>query len=170
MVCNINQSFVLDCRDNVGGIKEVKIKTYSSALVGIAVTSGQATLSGQGLTGWYKLECEEATATASDNGTTSRENGTTMYAPTVNYVYNGKTAAFLNELQKYHGGTFEVAVKYNNGAIRLFGYENGLFCSASVDESGTTYGDRNGYTVTFTGMEKVKAPHITNNWDVLVSA
>jgi hypothetical protein len=38
------------------------------------------------------------------------------------------------------------------------------------DESGTTYGDRNGYTVTFTGMEKVKAPHITNNWDVLVSA
>ena len=167
MSCSINQSFVIDCRDNVGGIKEIKVKTFNSALTGFALTSGQATLSGGGLTGWYTLQCEEATATATDSGTTSRENGTTMYAPTVNWVWNEKNAAILNEVEKYHGGTFHVAVKYNNGEVRVFGYENGLFCSSSVDESGTAYGDRNGYTLTFTGMEKIKAPHVTNAWTAL---
>ena len=88
MSCSINQSFVIDCRDNVGGIKEIKVKTFNSNLTGFALTSGQATLSGNGLTGWYTLQCEEATATATDSGTTSRENGTTMFAPTVNWVWN----------------------------------------------------------------------------------
>lgn len=167
MSCNnsILNSFTLDCNDNQGGVAEIKVRAFSSTLVsgGLAtVTSGGITFAGAGLNDWYLFECAQETSSFSDDGATVRTTGTTTYNHICNYVNNKLKQSFRNTLNNLHGMLVHVAVKTNGGQELLLGYERGLIVSASTSGSGTAYTDRNGYSVTFSGVEKDKALHITN--------
>lgn len=47
-----------------------------------------------------------------------------------------------------------------NGKYWLLGKENALDATAGEDGSGTATGDRNGFSRTFTGMERFMAPEV----------
>lgn len=159
MSCNnsILNSFTLDCNDNQGGVAEIKVRAFSSTLVsgGLAtVTSGGITFAGAGLNDWYLFECAQETSVAMEDGVTDRATGTSVKTQTVTYINNKLKQAFRNTLNNLHGMLVHVAVKDKNGNSWLFGYENGMIVSASNSGTGTAFGDRNGYSVTFTGREK----------------
>lgn len=162
---NITNSFTLDCLDSNGGVAEIKVRAFSSTLVSsgaATVTSGQITFAGAGLTDWYLFECAQETSIASSDGATDRANGTTVHTNTITYINNKLKVAFRNTLNSMHGMIVHVAVKDNNGNAWLYGYERGLIVSASSSTTGTAFGDRNGYSVTFTGREKDTILSITN--------
>ena len=72
MACNLIGSTSLGCRDSNGGISEIKVKVYNSALTGWAETSGTVTASGSALTGWYTYACEKQTASVNNDGAINR--------------------------------------------------------------------------------------------------
>ena len=163
-------SVLIDCFTSNGGINEIKIKAWDSALTGISVASGVATLSGGALSGWKKFECEQETSMADDAGATSNTEGTTVYTQTITYINNKLKASFRNTLNSLHGMRVHVAVYDNNGLVWLFGYERGMIVSASSGATGTAFNDRNGYSVTFSGREKQPMVSVSNAWSVLIDA
>ena len=41
-----------------------------------------------------------------------------------------------------------------DGVYRMYGQDNGLYLASTESTSGTAAGDRNGYNITLTGIEK----------------
>ena len=167
---SIAGSALIDCFNSNGGIDEIKIKAYDSALTNIAVTSGVATFSGSALSGWKVFECEDETSMADDAGATSSTEGTTVFSQTITYINNKLKASFRNSLNSMHGMRLHILVKDGNGLIWLFGYERGLITSASSGATGTAFNDRNGYSVTFSGREKQPIVSVSNAWSVFIDA
>ena len=167
---NIAGSVLLDCLNSNGGIDEIKVKVFDSALTGHAVASGVDTLSGTALSGWKVFECEEETSMGDDAGATDAGAGTSIYVQTVTYVNNKLKASFRNTLNNLHGMRVHVAIKDNNGLVWLFGYERGMIVSASSSATGTAFNERNGYSVTFSGREKQTILSVSNSWSALIDA
>ena len=84
MACSLIGGIVIGCRDSNGGVAEVKVKVFNSALTGITESSGTVTMAGGALTGWYTYECEKQTALGNDNQKGNIENGTNTYEQTEN--------------------------------------------------------------------------------------
>lgn len=147
-------SFLRDCLNSNGGIKEIKIKPWDSASTGISVASGVGTATGAGLTGWKTFECEPETSMGKDAGTTDAASGTTVYDQEVNYINNKLKSSFRNTLNSLHGMRTWVLVYTENGDIILFGYERGMITATSEGSTGTAFNERSGYSVNFKGREK----------------
>jgi hypothetical protein len=86
--------------------------------------------------------------------TPSMENGTIFYQQDLQIVLNKMTAALRNELRLLGRARLIAIVTDRNGNNWLLGSGNGLDLSAGTGQSGTAFGDRNGFDVTFTGMEE----------------
>lgn len=169
MACNLIGSTSLGCRDSNGGIAEIKVKVFNSALTGWAETSGTVTASGSALTGWYTYACEKQTASVNNDGAINVQNGTVVYTQVVTYIFNKLQTSFRNELEVLGNNRLWIAVKDNNGTAWLFGYTRGMDMTAANSTSGTNYEDRSGYTLTFTGMEPEPEMAIAN-YTALVTA
>lgn len=166
---SIASSFLIDCLDSNGGVKEIKVKAFDSALTGHSVSSGVDTLSGAALTGWYLFEAAQETSIATSDGATDRATGTTVHTQTITYINNKLKASFRNTLNSMHGMFVHVAVLDNNDNVWLFGYQRGCIVSASSSTTGTAFTDRNGYSVTFTGREKNTMLSVSNSWSALAT-
>lgn len=162
MACTLGSSFSINCRDSNGGISEIKVKTFDSSLTGVTETSGTVTMSSSALTGWYTYACEKETANVTDAGATNIQNGTSMYVQTVTYIFNKLQASFRNELKVLGQARVWIAVKDSNGTSWLFGFTRGMDLKSSANGSGTSYGDRSGYTLTFEGTEPAPIVAISN--------
>jgi hypothetical protein len=82
------------------------------------------------------------------------ENGTIFYQQDLQIVLNKMTAALRNELRLLGQNRLMAIVLDRNNVYWLLGSLNGLELSAGTGQSGTAFGDRNGFDVTFTGMEE----------------
>ena len=162
MACSLIGGIVIGCRDSNGGVAEVKVKVFNSALTGITESSGTVTMAGGALTGWYTYECEKQTALGNDNQKGNIENGTNTYEQTVTLIFNKLQAALRNELKVIAQNRLHIAVKDNNGTAWLFGWQRGLDLSSATTGTGTKYEDRSGYTLTFMGTEAQPVPAISN--------
>jgi len=89
----------------------------------------------------------------------SRENGTIYNTPTVNIVLNKLTKEDQNEIKLLGATKVRIFAQLNqqlaNGhdVFIALGMTNGLELNAGTMDSGAAFGDRNGYTLTFDGME-----------------
>ena len=74
--------------------------------------------------------------------------------------------AIRNQLRLLAQNTnLKVIVETNNGSYWYLGETFGMTLSAGSGESGTAYGDRNGYSVTLTGLEAEPARELANPLD-----
>jgi hypothetical protein len=168
-LCATLSGLTLDCRDNVGGIEAVYIQGASGSIAAsgtdgvIALTS--ISLDGSALTGLGDLEtyeCVKQTGALTETGTMSDENGTVFYTAVASTVFNKVTGAKLAELQSLAiSSKLCVIVKDNNGKYWLVGNDRGAVVSASTVETGTAYGDRNGMTIEFTGIDNTPMLEVT---------
>ena len=89
----------------------------------------------------------------------SRENGTIYYTPTINIIYNKLSRADQAEISLLGATKTVIFAQLNqqlaNGhdVIVALGSVNGMELNAGTMDSGAAWGDRNGYTLTFDGME-----------------
>ena len=155
MSCALTQGYTLGCRDSVGGIKEVRFIEFAN-VTGVAVTSGNV-VSGITTTGsskFWKYDLTKQTSQFTETINADQPNGTIHYQQDLQIVLNKMTAALRNELRLLGQNRLMAIVLDRNGVYWLLGSLNGLELSAGTAQTGTAFGDRNGYDITFTAMEE----------------
>ncbi|OHB99870.1 MAG: hypothetical protein A2Z57_11135 [Planctomycetes bacterium RIFCSPHIGHO2_12_39_6] len=156
MACALTTSMLLDCRDSVGGLKEIKIHAHpglTEVAADYTVSSGVVTIASGNRTGWYTWSLEKETASFDENITTNIQNGTTFYEQILNVVFNKFSAKNRNEIAIYAQTPVQLAVRDMNDNYWLIGLDYGADLTAGKHSSGTARGDRSGSTLTFTAKE-----------------
>jgi hypothetical protein len=173
----------VDCNRISGGIKYVYfgvLDKFKDPIEdeGILVVDGQITdiemVAGTG-SGLYRYTMPLGVASALDTIVGSRENGTIYYTPTVEVIFNRLSKEDQNQI-KLLGATKTVIFcqlnqQLDNGhdIIIGMGVVNGMEMNAGTITTGAAWGDRNGYNLSFDGLEQspfpVVADYTTNPFD-----
>lgn len=168
MACDITSGFTLGCRDNSGGIKNLYILSGSIN----TVTGADAGLI-TGLTGsgeFYKFELFRQTSDFSEAISSTPENGTVFYDQTLNATFFKLQSATRNQVRVLaKNPDLKIVVETNNGSTDgigkffLMGQENGAQLLSGTAQTGTAFGDLNGYSLTFSGQEPEPASEISGS-------
>ena len=150
----------LDCNRISGGIKYIYFAVYDQ-VTSIPNANGEITDLEMGSNMLYRYTMPLGVASLTDTITGSRENGTIFYTPTVNIVLNRLTKEDQNEI-KLLGQTKVIIFAQLNQTVTATGHDvivclgsvNGMELNAGTMDSGAAFGDRNGYTLTFDGLEQ----------------
>lgn len=163
MACALTTDILFDCEKGAGGLKEVylieleNIASYtesSGTLTAITKVAGKV---------FRKYQLELETAQFGEEITGNRANGTLFYSQRGTVILNKQQVAVRNEILLLAKNHLVAVVKDNNDTYRLYGRENGLMVETGTAESGTAWGDRNGYTLNLTGKEKELAPFVSSS-------
>lgn len=160
MACALTQGYVLDCREGIGGMKEVYIIELLN-VASITEVSGVVTAITK-VTGkrFWKYSLVRETSNATETITGNEQNGTLFFAQQVQIILNKKQAAVRNEVMLLAKNNLVIIAVENTGKAWLYGKTQGLQLQAGTSETGTAWGDRNGYTLPFTGNEIALAPEV----------
>ena len=150
----------LDCNRISGGIKFIYFAVYDQ-VTSIPTANGEITDLEMGSNMLYRYTMPLGVASLTDTITGSRENGTIFYTPTVNIILNRLTKEDQNEV-KLLGATKTIIFAQLNQTVTATGHDvivclgsvNGMELNAGTIDSGAAFGDRNGYTLTFDGLEQ----------------
>ena len=171
----------LDCNRISGGVKYIYFGVYDTFTspidgTGILVVDSEITDIEMGVTtGLYRYTVPRGSTTINESITGSVENGTLFYTPTVNMVLNRLTKEDQNEI-KLLGQTqvviFDQLIEQlakGHDVIVGMGVVNAMSLNAGTADSGAAFGDRNGYTLTWDGLEAnpfpMVADYTTNPFD-----
>ena len=174
MSCDITSGFELGCRDNSGGIKNLYILSGSIDTINDA-SEGLI----NGITGFgefFQFELFRQTSDFTEAISSTPENGTVFYEQTVNATFFKLQSATRNQVRVLaKNPDLKVIVETNNGSVDgvgrywLLGEENGVQLLSGTGQTGTAFGDLNGYTLTFTGQEPEPASEISGSLTDVVS-
>lgn len=152
MACALTQGFVLDCKESVGGIKSVRFVEFDN-VASIAYAAGVATLTMVASKKFWKYAQVRETSSFTETITANVQNGTIFYQQELTAILNKLAAATRNEILLLAKNRLMAIVEDMNGAFWLLGAKNGIDITGGNSATGTASGDRNGYTLTFQGME-----------------
>ena len=174
MACGlITKGRGLDCNRISGGIKFVYFGVYDQftapiETVGLPVTAGEVTDLEMGANDLYRYTMPLGVASITDTIVGSRENGTIYYTPTAQVLFNRLSKEDQNQV-KLLGATKVVVFAQLNQQTTLgtdiivaMGVVNGMELNAGTIDSGAAWGDKNGYTLTFDGMEASPMPIVAD--------
>lgn len=163
MACNLTQNMTIDCRDSVGGAKEIlfiefdnvtSITEASGVVTTITVATGKQ---------FRRYQVPKETSFFTEALNSSVPNGTIFYQQELTVVLNKMQANTRNEIQLLAQNRLLAIVLDLNGKYWLLGKERALDATAGEGGTGTATGDRNGYSRTFTGMERFMAPEVQSS-------
>lgn len=165
MACALTQGYNLDCREGIGGIKEVyiiELANVSSMTEVSGVVTAITKVTGKR---FWKYSLVRETSNTNEDIVGSQENGTLFYTQTVNIILNKRQASVRNEIMLLAKNNLIIiavdnAVPGQTQKAWLFGKTQGLILATGNAASGTAWGDRNGYTLPFTGNEPELAPEV----------
>ena len=170
MSCALTLGYTLDCRDNVGGVKEIYI-TELSNITTPAVTSGTVTAIAM-KTGsqFWKYQLEKETSALVEHCLTNDVNGTVYYEQDLDFSIRKLQATWRNEIRALAQNRLAVIVLDRNGHYWLCGMNNGLELQNSDSLTGKAMGDFSGYQLKFKGKEELPMPQVVlSDFSVLLS-
>tara|TARA_R110000822_G_scaffold231998_1_gene363832 strand:- start:47 stop:613 length:567 start_codon:yes stop_codon:yes gene_type:complete len=157
----------LDCNRISGGIKNIYFAVYDQVL-STTEAAGEVTDIDMGASSIYKYVMPLGVSSLTDTIVGSRENGTIYYTPNLSIILNRLTKEDQNQI-KLLGATrtiifAELNQQLTNGhnIIVCLGIINGMELNAGTMDSGAAWGDRNGYTLNFDGMEAEPFPMVVD--------
>ena len=150
MACELSTGFTLDCKDGIGGIKQIVLvdKTQVSS-INVDANEIVTAINGPVAGDLYTYELPTQTGSFEETINFNRDNGTVFYTQTVNVMLQKLSAAKRLELQNVATARVIVFVEDTNGNWWTVGYEYGADLSTSTAATGTVLGDMNGYTLAF---------------------
>ena len=154
MACSLTQNYLLDCRLNYGGMKEVYIIEFDN-VTAITQTSGVVTgiTKASGKT-FKKYALIAHTGEGDEALTASREMGTLSNKQTIKFPINKMTTAVRNELFLLAQNRLIFVFVDENSTNWIYGSDYGLTLTTASAKTGKVLADRNGYELTFEGDEK----------------
>jgi hypothetical protein len=158
--CALTQDYSFSCDVGTGGTKELWLIELNnvSALTESSGTITAITKVAGKIFRKYQLVAE--TANFDEAITGNRVNGTIFYAQKGVVVLNKQQVATRNEILLLAKNYLIAIIHDNNDTYRLFGRLYGLRLETGDAATGTAWGDRNGYTLNFTGKEPELAPFV----------
>ena len=151
MACELSTGFTLDCKDGIGGIKQIVL--VDKSLVTSFSFDGTETVTaivGPSSGDLYTYELPTQTGSFEETINFNRDNGTVFYTQTVNVMLQKLSYAKRLELQNVATARVIVFVQDTNNNWWAVGYEYGADLSTGTAATGTVLGDMNGYTLAFT--------------------
>ena len=171
MACTaITKGRGLDCNRISGGVKYIYFSVYDDAIT--YAYDGTNPLEIDTIdfnnTYIYRYTMPLGVSSVTDTIVGSRENGTYYQTPSVNIILNKLTKEDQNQIKLLAQSRVRIFAQLNqqltggNDVIIALGMSNGLELNAGTMDSGAAFGDRNGYTLTFDGMEPIPFAMLEN--------
>ena len=150
-MCELSSGFTLDCKDGIGGIKQIVLvdKTQVSAFI-FDANEIVTLIEGAAFGDLFTYELPTQTGSFEETINFNRDAGTIFYTQTVNVMLNKLSAAKRLELQAVAQARVIVFVNDTNNNWWAVGYEYGADLSTATAGTGTALGDMNGFTLAFT--------------------
>jgi len=171
MACTaITKGRGLDCNRISGGVKYIYFSVYDDNIT--YAYDGTNPLEIDTIdfnnTNIYRYTMPLGVSSVTDTIVGSRENGTYYQTPSVNIILNKLTKEDQNQIKLLAQSRVRIFAQLNeqltggNDVIIALGMSNGLELNAGTMDSGAAFGDRNGYTLTFDGMEPIPFAMLEN--------
>ena len=165
MSCEITNGRLEACKDSISGLMNIYFINYGD-LDTQGITYGTAANSDV-IESWepdsalslYKYELKGANG-FEQTIQTSRDNGTTFYEQVLTVQLKTQNAATTKQVKLLAAGRPRIIVETRNHQFFMVGLDQGADLTAGSISSGTAMGDFNGYSLTFTAMEKLPANFI----------
>jgi hypothetical protein len=161
MACALTQGYTLDCKDSVGGLTAVYFAPWEDLGTVTQASGVVTTLTMDQGKKFYKYELVKESSNFAEAVTTNVQNGTVFYTQTLEVILNKLQVNTRNEILLLAKNRLAVIATDNNGDNWFLGVAYGLDLTGGGSATGTAFGDRSGYTLTFTGNEKELAPKVT---------
>ena len=157
MACDISRGRLEECKDSVGGISAVYfVNKGDLGAITYDATDTDVIDAVAGTPSAYKFDVR-GTSSFTETPTVSRDNGTAFFEQALELVLPKLTKKDHNTVKLLAYGSPHVIIEDNNGNFFLAGLEYGMDISGGSIATGAAMGDMSGYTLSFTGMEKVPA-------------
>ena len=161
----------LDCNRVSGGVKYVYFGVYDQftapiTTTGILVSNSVVTDIQMGTNTLYRYTVPRGSTTANETITGNTDNGTLFYTPQVSMVLNKLTKEDQNEIKLLGQTQVVIFCQLNaqlaNGhdVIIALGVSNAMSLNAGTADTGAAFGDRNGYTLQWDGIEANPFPMV----------
>tara|TARA_R100001015_G_C4586774_1_gene142627 strand:- start:216 stop:737 length:522 start_codon:yes stop_codon:yes gene_type:complete len=155
MACTLTTGRKLPCKTGFGGVKKVYFADFGT--LGTVTVDADGTISAfAGSPVWFQFDVK-GNSSLESTVNSSRENGTTFFAQTINLTLPFLDNATQQELQLIIVSRPHVVVEDYLGNQFLCGIENGCEVTGGTVVTGAAAGDLYGFTLTLEGQEE-KAP------------
>ena len=160
--CNLSAGRNEVCKESVGGLQGVYFINYNSASATFTTNvSGELTAVPSGSTLYYYSL--KGTSAYTETVNSSRENGTTFFSQELTLNLKKLTNEMTTQLKLMAYGRPQIVVWTMNGDALLVGEREGADVTAGTIQTGGAMGDLYGYSVTFTGQEKLPAAFLSGS-------
>lgn len=152
MSCNLTKGFTLDCKEAVGGIKDIYLGNLNDFLTGITFDNVTGEIDALPTATIYRYEAPKNVGSFSEVSTGDEANGSLFWAQTLTtqvWVLNQEHSA---ELAKAAKGNPVIFVRDFQNRIFMMGRTEGTNFSYTA-QTGTAKGDLNGYIINATAEE-----------------
>jgi len=160
MACNLSAGRNEVCKDSIGGLAGVYFLNYTTGSF-TKNASGEVTAFPSGSTVYYYQL--KGTSAYTETVNSSRDNGTTFFTQELVLNLKKLTNEMTTQLKLMAYGRPQIVVHTQNGDALLVGEVEGADVTAGTIQTGAAMGDLYGYSVTFTGMEKLPAAFISGS-------
>lgn len=160
MACNLSAGRNEVCKDSIGGLAGVYFLNYTTGSF-TKNGSGEVTAFPSGSTVYYYQL--KGTSAYTETVNSSRDNGTTFFNQELVLNLKKLTNEMTTQLKLMAYGRPQIVVHTMNGDALLVGEQEGADVTAGTIQTGAAMGDLYGYSVTFTGMEKLPAAFISGS-------
>ena len=161
--CALTQDYSFGCDVGSGGTKECWLIELGNIL---SVTDSSGTITAiTKATGtiFRKYQLVLETGNFEETIVGNRQNGTLYYDQKGTIILNKQQVAVRNEILLLALNKLAIVVHDNNDTYRLYGAGNGLRLESGTAATGVGFGDRNGYTLNFTGKEAALAEFVASS-------
>jgi hypothetical protein len=160
MACNLSAGRNEVCKDSIGGLSGVYFLNFTTGSF-TKNGAGEVTAFPSGSTVYYYQL--KGTSAYTETVNTSRENGTTFFSQELVLNLKKLTNEMTTQLKLMAYGRPQIVVHTMNGDALLVGEVEGADVTAGTIQTGAAMGDLYGYSVTFTGQEKLPAAFISGS-------
>ena len=167
MACNLTRGLLVDCKDQIGGLKKIFFtQSYCGDIRASATFNGTNALQMDtaGFTNWdiyggstvnvFQYDLRPNLSSMTVNINSDPATGTTFFEQTLSITLQKLTVAQTNELKLISYNRSQIFVLDTNDNVFLLGMDNGCDVSGGTAVSGAAKGDMSGYTLEFRAEEK----------------
>ena len=173
MACNLTAGRLVDCKDQIGGLKTIYFaKSYCANIETVdTLTADSFIMTSGGFATWdiasgstttvYQYDLRPNLSSMTINVNSDPSTGTTFFTQTLSITLQKLDAATSYQLRLLAYNRAQAFVLDSNDNLYLLGYNNGLDVTGGTIVSGAGKGDMSGYTLEFSAEEKIPLIHIS---------
>ena len=167
MACNLTRGLLVDCKDQIGGLKKIFFTQYYCSDIRASATfngTNVLQMDTAGFANWdiyggstvnvFQYDLRPNLSSVTVNINSDPATGTTFFEQTLSLTLQKLTVAQTNELKLISYNRSQIFVLDNNDNVFLLGMDNGCDISGGTAVTGAAKGDMTGYTIEYGAEER----------------